>query len=70
MIAQQIATEKDVVTAVGHPAAVLAGVALWRWLRGAERRRPRPRRRSATVPAAGSAPAVVHAGARPSAAAR
>ncbi|MFE5582982.1 rhomboid-like protein [Kitasatospora sp. NPDC056531] len=68
MIAQQIATEKDVVTAVGHPAAVLAGVALWRWLRGAERRPPRPRRRSATVPAAGSAPAAVRAGARPSAA--
>ncbi|RKT15939.1 hypothetical protein BX285_0263 [Streptomyces sp. 1114.5] len=43
MIAEQIASDRDVVTAVGHPAAVLAGVALWRWLRRAERRPPRPR---------------------------
>ncbi|WP_157882275.1 rhomboid-like protein [Streptomyces rubellomurinus] len=52
MIAEQIAAEKDVVTAVGHPAAVLAGVALWRWLRGVERRRPR---REAAARAAGVA---------------
>ncbi|MFB7130045.1 rhomboid-like protein, partial [Kitasatospora sp. NPDC056273] len=43
MIAEQIATDKDVITGVGHPAAVLTGVALWRWLRRAERRPPRPR---------------------------
>ncbi|MER7751254.1 rhomboid-like protein [Kitasatospora sp. NPDC097643] len=52
LIAEQILTEQDVVTAVGHPAALLTGVALWRWLRRAERRRPRPRR--VAVPAAGS----------------
>ncbi|MFJ9455042.1 rhomboid-like protein [Kitasatospora sp. NPDC101447] len=52
MIAEQIASDKDVVTAVGHPAAVLTGVALWRWLRRIERRPPRSR--TATV---GAAPA-------------
>ncbi|MBO1417803.1 rhomboid-like protein [Streptomyces sp. FH025] len=68
MIAEQIATDRDVITAVGHPAAVLTGVALWRWLRRVERRRPRPRPRSAVAaaPAAGAAPAPVR-GARPSA---
>ncbi|MEV7771498.1 rhomboid-like protein [Kitasatospora sp. NPDC086791] len=55
MIAEQIASDKDVVTAVGHPAAVLAGVALWRWLRRAERRPPRPRPAVAAV--GGAAPA-------------
>ncbi|MFE6053299.1 rhomboid-like protein [Kitasatospora sp. NPDC056446] len=55
MIAEQIASDKDVVTAVGHPAAVLTGVALWRWLRRAERRPPRPR------PAAAKAPGAVPA---------
>ncbi|MEU3574440.1 rhomboid-like protein, partial [Kitasatospora sp. NPDC036755] len=48
MIAQQIATDEDVVTGVGHPAAVLTGVALWRWLRRVERRPPRSRRAAAT----------------------
>ncbi|MET8542221.1 rhomboid-like protein [Kitasatospora sp. NPDC004799] len=57
MIAEQIATDKDVITGVGHPAAVLTGVALWRWLRRVERRPPRPR--PATVAAAGGAPARV-----------
>ncbi|MFF4379457.1 rhomboid-like protein [Kitasatospora sp. NPDC001547] len=57
MIAEQIATDRDVVTGVGHPAAVLAGVALWRWLRRAERRPPRPR--PAAVTASGGAPARV-----------
>ncbi|MFJ9696578.1 rhomboid-like protein [Kitasatospora sp. NPDC101183] len=37
MIAQQIAQDRDLVTAVGHPAALLAGVALWRWLRRGRR---------------------------------
>ncbi|GAB7181011.1 rhomboid-like protein [Kitasatospora sp. Ki12] len=55
MIAEQIASDRDVVTAVGHPAAVLTGVALWRWLRRAERRPPRPR--PAAAPAGGAAPA-------------
>ncbi|MFD8755848.1 rhomboid-like protein [Kitasatospora sp. NPDC059577] len=55
MIAQQIASDRDVVTAVGHPAAVLAGVALWRWLRHTERRPPRPRPAVAAV--GGAAPA-------------
>ncbi|MGW2867088.1 rhomboid-like protein [Kitasatospora sp. NPDC001225] len=59
MIAEQIATDKDVITGVGHPAAVLTGVALWRWLRRAERRPPRPRPAAAT--AAGAAPARVRA---------
>ncbi|MEU1285408.1 rhomboid-like protein [Kitasatospora sp. NPDC005856] len=59
MIAQQIAADRDVITGVGHPAAVLAGVALWRWLRRAERRPPRPRPVAAT--AAGGAPARVRA---------
>ncbi|MFG3223476.1 rhomboid-like protein [Kitasatospora sp. NPDC048194] len=77
MIAQQIAAEKDVVTAVGHPAAVLAGVALWRWLRGAERRPPRSRPRTASAagpapsvpaPAVPTVPAAAPGGARPSAA--
>ncbi|MGW2372388.1 rhomboid-like protein [Kitasatospora sp. NPDC001683] len=71
MIAEQIATEKDLVTAVGHPAAVLTGVALSRWLRRIERRPPRPRTRAAQTPAVGSASpaaATVRAGARPSAA--
>ncbi|MFJ6770258.1 rhomboid-like protein [Kitasatospora sp. NPDC091257] len=57
MIAQQIATDKDVITGVGHPAAVLTGVALWRWLRRVERRPPRPR--PAVAAAAGGAPARV-----------
>ncbi|MGW1178282.1 rhomboid-like protein [Kitasatospora sp. NPDC002543] len=51
MIAQQIATDEDVITGVGHPAAVLTGVALWRWLRRVERRPPRSRRAAATAPA-------------------
>ncbi|MFF4921968.1 rhomboid-like protein [Kitasatospora sp. NPDC001261] len=59
MIAEQIATDKDVITGVGHPAAVLTGVALWRWLRRAERRPPRPR--PAAAAAAGGAPARVRA---------
>lgn len=76
MIAQQIATEKDVVTAVGHPAAVLTGVVLSRWLRRIERRPPRSRAREAqartvataasAASAASSAAAAVRAGARPS----
>ncbi|WP_327680602.1 rhomboid-like protein [Kitasatospora sp. NBC_00458] len=33
LIAEQIATDRDLVTGVGHPVALLAGVALWRWLR-------------------------------------
>ncbi|MEV8324827.1 rhomboid-like protein [Kitasatospora sp. NPDC056731] len=59
LIAEQILTERDLVTAVGHPAAVLTGVALWRWLRRAQARRPRPRPRARRVeaPAAGSSPA-------------
>lgn len=61
MIAEQIATDKDVITGVGHPAAVLTGVALWRWLRRVERRPPRPRPATATATAAGGAPARVRA---------
>ncbi|MBD0693989.1 rhomboid-like protein [Streptomyces sp. CBMA123] len=69
MIAQQIATGKDLVTAVGHPAALLTGMALWPWLRRIERRPPRPGIRSARARAVGvaSAAAMVRAGARPSA---
>ncbi|WP_316526321.1 rhomboid-like protein [Kitasatospora brasiliensis] len=55
MIAGQIAGDRDVITGVGHPAAVLTGVALWRWLRRVERRPPRPRPAAVTAP--GSAPA-------------
>ncbi|MFJ7906232.1 rhomboid-like protein [Kitasatospora sp. NPDC096204] len=59
MIAEQIASDRDVITGVGHPAAVLTGVALWRWLRRVERRPPRPRPVAAT--ASGGAPARVRA---------
>ncbi|MGW2249178.1 rhomboid-like protein [Kitasatospora sp. NPDC001660] len=61
LIAEQIATESDLVTAVGHPAAVLTGVALWRWLR----RRPGGRLHllRAEVPEAGPAPASASGGA-------
>ncbi|MFD7417020.1 rhomboid-like protein [Kitasatospora purpeofusca] len=41
LIADQIATERDLVTGIGHPAALLAGVALWRWLRRWDGHRPR-----------------------------
>ncbi|MFJ2575721.1 rhomboid-like protein [Kitasatospora aureofaciens] len=61
LIAEQIATENDLVTAVGHPAAVLTGVALWRWLRRGPGRPLRSRR--AEVPAAGSASAPSPGGA-------
>ncbi|AUY49860.1 rhomboid-like protein [Streptomyces sp. CB01881] len=39
LIAQQIASDRDLVTGIGHPAAVLAGVALWRRLRRTSGRR-------------------------------
>ncbi|GAA1398499.1 hypothetical protein GCM10009639_37100 [Kitasatospora putterlickiae] len=62
LIVEQIAGDRDLVTGVGHPAALLTGVALWRWLRRWDGHRPcrirlgpsaeRPR----TVPAPGSAP--------------
>ncbi|MFD5462238.1 rhomboid-like protein [Kitasatospora sp. NPDC127059] len=77
MIVQQIVTGKDLVTAVGHPAALLTGTALWPWLRRIERRPPRPRIRSARLRGVGSAAsstaqvfAVVRAGVRPPSAAR
>ncbi|MFD7902653.1 rhomboid-like protein [Kitasatospora sp. NPDC059747] len=61
LIAEQIVTENDLVTAVGHPVAVLTGVALWRWLRHGPRRGPRPLR--AELPEAGPGPAAAAGGA-------
>ncbi|MFJ4187688.1 rhomboid-like protein [Kitasatospora sp. NPDC089509] len=74
MIAQQIASQKDLVTAIGHPAALLTGVALWRWVRWVERGPSRPRLRLPRLPLVGAGPvraavrtpAVVRAGTRPS----
>ncbi len=40
LIVQQIAADRDLVTGVGHPAALLVGVALWRWLRRWDGHRP------------------------------
>ncbi|MFF0412913.1 rhomboid-like protein [Kitasatospora sp. NPDC004745] len=57
LIAEQILTERDVVTAVGHPAAVLTGVALWRWARRVRASRPGPAPRRAEA-VAGGAPAT------------
>ncbi|MEE1826894.1 hypothetical protein PUR61_32610 [Streptomyces sp. BE20] len=51
LIAEQIATDRDLVTGVGHPVALLAGVALWRWLRRWDGRGPG--RGRAVAPAAG-----------------
>ncbi|MFG3050588.1 rhomboid-like protein [Kitasatospora sp. NPDC048239] len=49
LIADQILTDRDLVTGVGHPVALLAGVALWRWLRrGPGRRLPLRRSRVAS----------------------
>ncbi|MCG6498675.1 rhomboid-like protein [Kitasatospora sp. A2-31] len=42
MLADQYATDQDLVTGIGHPAALLAGVALWRWLRRVPDRRAHP----------------------------
>lgn len=61
LIAEQLLTENDLVTAVGHPAALLTGVALWRWLRRGPRRGERPLR--AEAPEAGSNPAATAGGA-------
>ncbi|MEV7024391.1 rhomboid-like protein [Kitasatospora sp. NPDC093558] len=60
LIAEQIITEDDLVTAVGHPAAVLTGVALWRWLRRGAGRRPRPLRAEVpeAAPVSGGAPVL------------
>ncbi|GAA0669268.1 hypothetical protein GCM10010193_21500 [Kitasatospora atroaurantiaca] len=33
LIGHQLLTDQDLVTSVGHPAALLIGVSLWRWLR-------------------------------------
>ncbi|MFD8594074.1 rhomboid-like protein [Kitasatospora sp. NPDC059646] len=42
LIGNQLLSDPDLVTSVGHPAALLVGVALWPWLRrGREPRRPR-----------------------------
>ncbi|MGW4892210.1 rhomboid-like protein [Kitasatospora sp. NPDC004240] len=54
LIVDQILTEADLVTGVGHPVALLAGVALWRWLRRGPGR-PLPREHSRTTAPAASA---------------
>ncbi|MER6365370.1 rhomboid-like protein [Kitasatospora sp. NPDC001527] len=63
LIAEQIAADRDLVTGVGHPVALLAGVVLWRWLRrwdgyrphrtrlGTAGERPRPASAPASAPA-------------------
>lgn len=57
LLADQIAADRDLVTGVGHPVAVLTGVALWRWLRrGPGRRWRRPE--AAPVGSPGSAQAA------------
>ncbi|MEV7777304.1 rhomboid-like protein [Kitasatospora sp. NPDC088351] len=58
MIADQILTDRDLVTGIGHPVAVLAGVVLWRWLRrdGGGRLRPRRLRTPAASAASASGP--------------
>ncbi|MFJ9947990.1 rhomboid-like protein [Kitasatospora sp. NPDC091207] len=48
LIAEQIVGDRDLVTGIGHPAALLTGVALWPWLRRGPGRR---RRRSEAAPA-------------------
>ncbi|MFF2657972.1 rhomboid-like protein [Kitasatospora sp. NPDC058032] len=69
LIAGQIAEDRDLVTGVGHPAALLAGVVLWRWLRRRDGYRPRRTRlgvlagRPRSAPAPASAPAVTAASA-------
>ncbi|MFB6888863.1 rhomboid-like protein [Kitasatospora sp. NPDC056327] len=54
-IAEQISSDRDLVTGVGHPVALLTGVALWRWLRRWDGHRPRrgraPDRAAASRPA-------------------
>ncbi|MGW6918552.1 rhomboid-like protein [Kitasatospora sp. NPDC054939] len=45
LLGHQLLTDSDVTTGVGHPAALLIGIALWPWLR----RRPGPR--AGAVPA-------------------
>ncbi|MFI8082657.1 rhomboid-like protein [Kitasatospora sp. NPDC086009] len=54
LVAEQIAGDRDLVTGVGHPVALLTGVALWRWLRngpGPRWRRPEAAAVGATGPA-------------------
>ncbi|MGW4805918.1 rhomboid-like protein [Kitasatospora sp. NPDC004272] len=63
LIAHQVATDPDLVTSVGHPAALAVGVALWPLIRGGGPRRPwravgarargRVRGRSKVAPAEG-----------------
>ncbi|MDH6575627.1 rhomboid-like protein [Kitasatospora sp. MAP5-34] len=33
LIAHQLVSDQDLVTGIGHPTALLVGIALWRWLR-------------------------------------
>ncbi|MFJ3789118.1 rhomboid-like protein [Kitasatospora sp. NPDC090091] len=64
LLADQYATDQDLVTGIGHPAALLAGVALWRWLRRVpDRRAHHPRgvaqaSAPAVAPAASAAPSA------------
>ncbi|MFF7456023.1 rhomboid-like protein [Kitasatospora sp. NPDC008115] len=68
LIVEQIAGDRDLVTGVGHPAALLTGVALWRWLRRWDGHRPcrtrlgasaeRPRKAPAPASAPGRAAAL------------
>ncbi|MEV6978465.1 rhomboid-like protein [Kitasatospora sp. NPDC093806] len=68
LIADQIATDRDLVTAVGHPVALLVGVALWRRLRRWDGHRPGRGRVEAAVevavelPEAAPVPAVLRSG--------
>ncbi|MGV9264968.1 rhomboid-like protein [Kitasatospora sp. NPDC003701] len=56
LLADQISEDRDLVTGVGHPVALLTGVALWRWLRrGSGRRWRRPEPGPAGAPGAAQA---------------
>ncbi len=50
LIGHQLLTDPDLITSVGHPAALGVGVALWPLLRGRGPRGPRRTRRARTVP--------------------
>ncbi|GAA2777277.1 hypothetical protein RMN57_24705 [Kitasatospora sp. CM 4170] len=56
LLAEQYATDRDLVTGIGHPAALLVGVALWRWLRRVPDRRAHRPGEAAQAPAPAAAP--------------
>ncbi|MFD0273256.1 rhomboid-like protein [Kitasatospora sp. NPDC127111] len=57
LLAEQYTSDQDLVTGIGHPVALLAGVVLWRWLRGGPDRRSRRREPASPPPSPAPAPA-------------